>query len=118
MYARVTQIHLVASKLEEFLDAMRAAVPHAHQQKGFRGLLVLRDDAGASLTHVRVISIWNSIEDLRAAEQNFYLYQGLARVMGTSKGFPLIENQEVLFADLGGGRESLGGKRAADETQF
>lgn len=102
MHARVSQFHLVADKLDEFLEAVRDAVPHAHQQKGFRALLVLREGAGASSTNVRVISIWNSIEDLQAAEQNFYLYQALAKVMTSSKGFPLIEGQEVLFADLGG----------------
>lgn len=105
MYARVTQFHVLADKLDEFLESVRAAAPHAREQKGFRALLVLRDDAGASSAHgslhVRVISIWNSIEDLQAAEQNFYLYQALARVMTASKGFPSIEGQEVIFADLG-----------------
>ena len=106
MYARVTQFHVLAEKLDEFLEAVRAAAPRAREQKGFRALLLLRDDAGApsahGLIHVRVISIWNSIEDLQAAEQNFFLYQALARVMTASKGFPSIEGQEVLFADLGG----------------
>ena len=101
MYARVTQFHVLADKLDEFLEAVRAAAPHAREQKGFRALLLLRDDAGASPAHLRVISLWNSIEDLQAAEQNFYLYQALARVMTASKGFPSIEVQEVLFADLG-----------------
>lgn len=105
MYARVTQFHVLGDKLDEFLESVRAAAPHAREQKGFRALLVLRDDAGASSAHgslhVRVISIWNSIEDLQAAEQNFYLYQALARVMTASKGFPSIEGQEVIFADLG-----------------
>ncbi|HXU20867.1 MAG TPA: antibiotic biosynthesis monooxygenase family protein [Verrucomicrobiae bacterium] len=100
MYARVTQFHLGPDKLEEFVDAVRAAIPHAHQQKGFRALLVLRDDAGATSAHVRVISVWNSAEDLQAAEQNFYLYQALAKVMTATKGFPLIEGQEVLLAEL------------------
>ncbi|HLW81261.1 MAG TPA: antibiotic biosynthesis monooxygenase [Candidatus Acidoferrales bacterium] len=119
MHARVSHFHVVPSKLDEFLAAARAAIPHARQQKGFRALLVLRDDAGKSSTNVRVISIWNSMEDLQAAEQNFYLYQALAKVMSASKGFPLIENQEVLFADLGGARASSGGPAAAaDETQF
>ncbi len=118
MYARVSQFHLVADKLDEFLESVRAAAPHAHQQRGFRGLLVLRDDPGPSSSHVRVISIWNSIEDLQAAEQNFYLYHALAKVMSSSKGFPLLEGQEVLFADLGAGHESLRGKTASDETQF
>jgi len=102
MYARVTQFHIAPDKLAEFVDAARAAIPHARQQKGFRALLVLRDDAGAPSTHARVISVWTSAEALQAAEQNFYLYQALAKVMTATKGFPSIEGQEVLLAEFGG----------------
>jgi heme-degrading monooxygenase HmoA len=106
MHARVTQFQILPEQLPQFLAAMEAAIPHARQQRGFRGLLALRSSASASSIDVRVMSLWNSLEDLQAGEQSFYFYQALAKVMAASKGFPLIESQEVLFADFGSaGRE-------------
>ncbi|HVA17916.1 MAG TPA: antibiotic biosynthesis monooxygenase [Candidatus Dormibacteraeota bacterium] len=118
MYARVTQFHIVPDKLDSFLAALRDAVPHAHQQHGFRALLVLRADAPASTADVRVMSLWDSIQDLQAGEQNFYFYQALAKVMTSSKGFPLIEGQEVLFADFPSGSTPKRHDTSADETKF
>ena len=118
MYARVTQFHIVPDKLDSFLAALRDAVPHAHQQHGFRALLVLRADAPASTADVRVMSLWDSIQDLQAGEQNFYFYQALAKVMTSSTGFPLIEGQEVLFADFPSGSTPKRHDTSADETKF
>jgi heme-degrading monooxygenase HmoA len=112
MYARVTQFHILPEMLSDFVAAFQAAVPHARQQKGYRALMALRS-GGGSTVDVRVISVWNSLEDLTAGEQNFYLYQALAKCMAFSKGFPLMEGQEVLAGDFPG-EQSL----SADETQF
>ena len=119
MYARVTQFHIVPDKLNEFLEAIHGAIPQARQQKGFRALLALRGDSSASSVEVRVMSLWNSAEDLQAGEQNFYFYQALAKVMAASKGFPLVEGQEVLFAHFGSERGQPHNSGApSDETQF
>jgi len=118
MYARVTQFHIVPEKLDSFLAALRDAVPHAHQQHGFRALIVLRAEASASTADVRVMSLWDSIEDLQAGEQNFYFYQALAKVMTSSKGFPLIEGQQVLFADFPTSSPAKRYDSSTDETKF
>jgi len=118
MYARVTQFHIVPDKLDSFLAALRDAVPHAHQQRGFRALIVLRAEAPASTADVRVMSLWDSIEDLQAGEQNFYFYQALAKVMTFSKGFPLIEGQQVLFADFPTSSPAKRHDSSTDETKF
>jgi len=55
---------------------------------------------------------------LQAGEQNFYFYQALAKVMTSSKGFPLIEGQEVLFADFPSGSTPMRRDTSADETKF
>lgn len=120
MYARVTQFHIVPDKLYPFLAAVRDAVPHARQQRGFRALLVLRAESATHTSDVRVMSLWDSVEDSQAGEQNFYFYQALAKVMVFSKGFPLIEGQEILFADLPDGHATPGDCKtsSADETKF
>lgn len=120
MHARVTQFHIAPEQLQHFMSNLHAAVPHARQQHGFCGLLVLRaGEESASTVDIRVISLWNSLGDLQAGEQNFYFYQALAKVMSASKGFPLIESHEVLFADLGHeAQKSPGHDASSDETHF
>lgn len=119
MYARVTQFHIVPDKLDSFLAAVQDAIPHAHQQHGFRALIVLRAESATSTADVRVMSFWDSIDDLRAGEQNFYFYPALAKIMAFSKGFPLIEAQEVLIADFSGARATPAVRSiSADETKF
>lgn len=120
MHARVTQFHLVPDQLQHFMSSLHAAAPHARQQQGFRGFLVLRaGEETTSSVDVRVISLWNSLEDLQAGEQNFYFYHALAKVMSASKGFPLIESHEVLFADFGNEtQKSRVRDTSNDETNF
>lgn len=118
MHARVTQFHIAPDKLDSFLAAVQEAIPHAHQQHGFRALVILRAESAAPTADVRVMSLWDSIEDLRAGEQNFYFYHALAKVMASSKGFPLIEAQEVLIADFPTGSPAKRHDISADETKF
>ncbi|HEV2420379.1 MAG TPA: antibiotic biosynthesis monooxygenase [Candidatus Acidoferrales bacterium] len=120
MHARVTQFHIVPEQLRQFMSNLDAAIPLARQQQGFCGVFVLRaGEQTTSSVDVRVISLWNSLEDLQAGEQNFYFYQALAKVMSASKGFPLIESHEVLFADFGNeAQRSRGRDASSDETNF
>ncbi|HEV2289316.1 MAG TPA: antibiotic biosynthesis monooxygenase [Candidatus Acidoferrales bacterium] len=119
MYARLTQYHVVPERLKHFQASFQTAVSHAREQRGYRALIALRGDASATSVEVRIISIWNSIEDLQAVEQNFYFYQALAKVMASSKGFPLIEGQEVLAADFGGQPGTRNDpSMSSEETQF
>jgi heme-degrading monooxygenase HmoA len=99
MIARVTQYRIPPEKEEEFMSSVAAAFPHAQQQQGFRALMAFRLSSGATV-EIRVISVWNSQEDLQAGEQNFYFYQALARCLTYTKGFPLIDMHEVLFLDF------------------
>lgn len=112
MYARVTQLRIPPENISDFVAAFQSAIPHARQQKGYRALIALRA-GGGSIVDVRVISVWNSLEDLTAGEQNFYLYQALAKILTFSKGFPLMEGQEVLCSDFPAERSF-----SADETAY
>ncbi len=99
MYARVTQFRIQAGKIEEFQRTVESMIPIAHKQKGFRGMLILRGSAEAPRDG-HVISVWDSLEDLRASEKSLYLYEGLARVMRCCEGFPVILEQEVLCSEF------------------
>jgi heme-degrading monooxygenase HmoA len=99
MHARVTQFRILPGKLEEFTQAIHSVVPAVRKQKGFRALLVLRADSGAA-PEGQTIAVWDSLEDLRASEKNFFFYSALAKVMACCEGFPAIAEQEVLVSQF------------------
>ena len=99
MHARVTKFRILPGKLEEFAAAVESMIPLAHEQQGFRGLLVLRSDAGGK-PETQVIGLWNSLEDLRHSERNVFYYQAISRLLSCSEGFPSIREQEVLMVIL------------------
>ena len=100
MHARVTQFQIRPGKLEEFAAALDSMIPLMHQQKGFKSLIVLRGDAlpGAN-PQATVITTWDSLDSLRASEENLYFYRAMARVLACSDGFPAIHEHEVLVSE-------------------
>ena len=99
MHARVTQFRILPGKLEEFTHALQSMGPAIRKQEGFRSLLVLRADGG-STPEGQAIAVWDSLEDLRASEKNFFFYSALAKVMACCQGFPAIAEQEVLLSQF------------------
>ncbi len=99
MHARVSQFRVRPGKLEDFKRAVASMKPKAREQRGFRALLVLRTgDAG--LEDATVITVWDSIADLRATEKNLTFYQAVTRFMAFSEGFPAVREHEVLVSDF------------------
>lgn len=92
MHARVTRLRIRPGKLEEFVAAFDSIIPTIHKQAGFRALLVLRHAAAPEAT---VVSAWDSLEALRASEQNMFLFQALRRILTFCEGFPVTEEHEV-----------------------
>lgn len=99
MYARVINVQVLPGKLKAFVKAVESVVPMLRQQEGFRTLLVLRSSKKEP-TKVMAISVWDSLADLKGTEKNLFLYQALSRVMGHSKGFPDIQECEVLLTEF------------------
>jgi heme-degrading monooxygenase HmoA len=101
MHARITQFHIRQGKLEEFLGAIDSLVPLMHEQKGFRGLLVLRGNSAAGGSpEATVITTWDSLDSLRGSEENLYFYRAMSRVLEFSDGFPAIGEHEVLASEF------------------
>jgi quinol monooxygenase YgiN len=107
MHARITQFKVRPGKLDEFADAVDSLVPMIRQQKGFRSFIVLR---GAALPGnvsetpaITVITTWDSLDSLRASEENLYFYRAMARVLTFSDGFPTIQEHEVLMNEYHSG---------------
>ena len=110
MFARIVQVQIVPGKLKEFLVAVDSLRPGLRKQSGFRTLVILRsaetpaskgDDGEVSATS---ITLWDTMEHMRASEKNMFLYQALARMKAYYKGFPQIREEEVIASEMGGGR--------------
>jgi quinol monooxygenase YgiN len=101
MHARITQFHIRPGKLDEFLATVDSMVPLMHQQKGFKALIVLgTDSASPTSPQTTVITTWDSLDSLRASEENLYFYRAMARVLAFSDGFPAIHEHEVLVSEF------------------
>lgn len=101
MHTRITQFHIRQGKIEEFLESVDSLIPLMRQQQGFRALLVLRGDSlPAATPEATVITVWDSLDSLRASEENLYFYRAMARVLEFSDGFPAIREHEVLASEF------------------
>ncbi len=115
MFARIMQVQILPGKLREFLVVVDSLQPALRKQAGFRAMLILRSaetpakDGDDREIHATTYTLWESVEHLRASEKNMFLYQALARMKASYKGFPQIREEEVIASDLGGSR--------ADDTQ-
>jgi len=99
MYARVAQYQVKPGKYDDFIEALGTAVPLMRQQRGFQALLVLRVE-GSNPPDVRVMTIWDSQQDLQHSENNVYFYQAVSRALVLSQGFPVIREEEVVLHDF------------------
>jgi heme-degrading monooxygenase HmoA len=114
----VAQFRVLPGHLDAMLAETSSLRPLLKKQKGFVALVVLRLDQPAAApgsksapvqapqegdeVHVTTVSLWESLEDLRASEKNMFLYQAIARLMKHARGFPSIREAEVLYNDFAG----------------
>lgn len=99
MHARVLQFRIKPGKTEDFQRAIESALPRRREEKGYRGLLVLRGGAEAPRDGW-IIALWETLEDLRASEKGLSYYGPLTKMMGFCEGMPSIVEQEVLLSDF------------------
>ena len=98
MHARVTKFRIQPGKLDDFRAASESIRPIIRKQAGFRALVVLRTSEAP--LEATVVSVWNSLEDLRGSEKNLFLYQAISRVLAFCEGFPMIKEHEVITGEF------------------
>lgn len=99
MYARVTHYQVLPGKLEEFAAAADSLMPVVQRLKGFRLALVLKGDA-RDQQQATTVSVWESLEDLHAGDNNVFYYQAVTRLLKCCDGFPTMDEQEVLVSEF------------------
>jgi heme-degrading monooxygenase HmoA len=99
MHARVWQLHLRPGKVQDFRDTMSSVVDLARQQGGYRGVFALASGKSES-PEVTVVALWDSLQAIRAGENNLFLTQAISRFLACCEGLPHITEQEVLASDF------------------
>jgi heme-degrading monooxygenase HmoA len=99
MHARVWQLHIRSGKVQDFQDTLSSVVDLARQQGGYRGVFALASGKSES-PEVTVVALWDSLQAIRASENNLFLTQAISRFLACCEGLPHITEQEVLASDL------------------
>jgi heme-degrading monooxygenase HmoA len=77
MHARVWQLQVRSGRVRDFQDVFSSLVDLAQRQEGYHGVLALA--AGKSESpDVTVVALWDSLQAIRASENNLFLTQALA----------------------------------------
>ena len=87
MHARVWQLHVRPGKVQDFQDILSSLVELARQQDGYRGVLALTSGKSES-PDVTLVALWDSLEAMRASEDNLFVTQAIARFLACCEGFP------------------------------
>lgn len=102
MYARVSEVRILPGKWTEYLDAVHSVIPILRKQVGFRAGFILRSDEDGR-PGALVVTLWDSLEDLKASEKNLFLYQAIARTLAFCESFPRIREHEVVVSEFSPG---------------
>jgi heme-degrading monooxygenase HmoA len=99
MNARVWQFHINPGKAQDFQAILSSVIDLARQQQGYRGGVALRSGKSES-PEVTLIALWDSLELMRASENNLFLTQAISRFLTCCEGLPHITEQEVLASEF------------------
>jgi heme-degrading monooxygenase HmoA len=93
MFARVSRIQASPDALELSIRSVEQATPALKQLKGFRRGYALADrDTGRILT----ITVWDTLEDLRASEAKADEIRMQVAQAGGLGGEPIVDRYEVV----------------------
>ena len=99
MHARVGQLQVRPGRVQDFQDVFSSVVGLARRQGGYRGVLALASGKSES-PDVTVVALWDSLEAIRASENNLFLSQAISRFLACCDGLPHITEQELLASDF------------------
>jgi heme-degrading monooxygenase HmoA len=97
MVARVTHYRIRPGKVEEFVATVKTLTAAMDKLKGFRVLVVLRDEEAGS-HDAMAISVWDSADDMRDSDSNTHYYHVISKVISCCESFSPMHQQEVLVS--------------------
>jgi heme-degrading monooxygenase HmoA len=99
MYARVWRAEILPDKVEEITAACRAADVLNRKRAGYSGLVVTRGGQRDS-PDCTVVSLWDSLENLRNSETEAFKNTVARRFMVCCKSGATLREEEVVFCDF------------------
>jgi heme-degrading monooxygenase HmoA len=99
MHARVWQIQIRPGRLQDFQTILASVIDLARQQGGYRGVFALSGGKSQSPV-VTVVALWDSLQAIRASENNLFLTEAISRYLACCEGPPHITEQELLASDF------------------
>jgi len=99
MHARVSEYHVLPNKTKAFVKAVDSLLPKLRKQEGFRTLLVM-SGGKKDPSKIIIVSVWDTLADMRGSEKSLFLYQALSRVMTMIKGMPALSEHEVWLTEF------------------
>ena len=99
MHARVWQLHIRSGRVQHFQDVFSSVVDLARRQGGYRGVLALASGKSES-PDVTLVAIWDSLQAIRASDDNLILTEAIARFLTCCDGVPHMTEQELLASDF------------------
>ncbi len=95
MYARVWRLKILPDKVDQFAEACRSVGVLNRKRAGFRGLVVLRGGQ-RDAPEATVVSVWDSLEALRASESDAF-QKAVARALACCKSGAVLQEEEILI---------------------
>ena len=99
MHARVWQLQIRPGKLRDFQTILSSVIESARQQRGYRGVFAWASGKLES-PEVTLVAIWDSVEAIRASENNLFLTEAISRYLACCEGLPHISEREFLASDF------------------
>jgi heme-degrading monooxygenase HmoA len=97
--AHVWQLHVRPSKVQDFQNILSSLIGLAREQSGYLGIVALSSGKSES-PDVTLVTLWASLEAIRASENSLFLTQAISRLLVCCEGLPHITEQELLASDF------------------
>ena len=98
LHARVWQLHLRPDKVQDFRTVLSPVDDLARKQGGYRGVFAWASGTSES-PEVTLVAIWDSVEAIRASENNLFLTEAISRYLACCRGLPHISEREFLASE-------------------
>jgi heme-degrading monooxygenase HmoA len=108
MYARVWRFSVLPDRIEPFAAACRSVGEINQKRPGYRGLMVLRGGLRDN-PQSTVVSVWDSLEALRASESDVF-QKAVARALACCKPGAALQEEDVLICDFAAAEKPKPGK--------
>jgi hypothetical protein len=99
MQARLWQLQIRPGKLRDLQAILPSVMELARQKAGYRGVFAWASGKLES-PEVTLVAIWDSLEAIRASENNLFLTEAISRYLACCEGLPHISEREFLASDF------------------